>query len=274
MSSIAPVTTTKPKAITTTGAKKPAGWVWPAQQTRLSGYHYTATHHAIDIAARTGDKILSPTGGTVIRAGWDNSGYGNLVVIKTNTGQTVYLAHLSKIEAKVGQKVAGGQEIGRAGTTGNSTGPHLHFEIRTAGGGGYVDPYSIYGSKPKTSGVTLPPGYTGTTTTTGTTKKTPAVVPVSIRGQPLPNPQAGTTTPTGAVVTESGAVVSTQPVDLFGINAAVEDFKNWWNTRPWADIEAGGIGLALVIIGLAALVFFQFKPMVAGAVSGAVEELG
>jgi murein DD-endopeptidase MepM/ murein hydrolase activator NlpD len=69
----------------------------------------------------------------VIRAGWNNQGYGQFVVIDHNIDYLTLYAHLSEILVKEGQVIAQGQAIGRVGSTGNSTGPHLHFEIRDFG---------------------------------------------------------------------------------------------------------------------------------------------
>jgi murein DD-endopeptidase MepM/ murein hydrolase activator NlpD len=68
--------------------------------------------------------------GTTIFAGWNNGGYGNLVVIQHSTGYTTWYAHLQQITSWVGERVSAGTRIGYVGSTGYSTGPHLHFEIR------------------------------------------------------------------------------------------------------------------------------------------------
>jgi murein DD-endopeptidase MepM/ murein hydrolase activator NlpD len=91
---------------------------------------YWASHRGIDIGGWVGAPIAASDSGHVVAAGWDNTGYGNLVVIDHSNGfQTLY-GHLSSFTVKVGDNVAKGQIIGEMGTTGNSTGPHLHFEIR------------------------------------------------------------------------------------------------------------------------------------------------
>ena len=66
-------------------------------------------------------------------AGWDPGGYGNLVVIQHRMGMTSWYAHLSRIRVRVGTCLVAGRIIGQVGSTGNSTGPHLHFELRTRG---------------------------------------------------------------------------------------------------------------------------------------------
>lgn len=89
-------------------------------------------HRGLDIAAPNGTPIKAAAGGTVTTAGWNNS-YGYMVIISHGNGiQTVY-AHCSQLLVKNGQQVAQGQVIAKEGSTGNSTGPHLHFEIRKNG---------------------------------------------------------------------------------------------------------------------------------------------
>ncbi len=89
-------------------------------------------HRGLDISAPTGTPIKAAAGGTVASAGWNNS-YGYMIIISHGNGvQTVY-AHCSQLIAKKGQKVSQGQVIGKVGSTGNSTGPHLHLEIRVNG---------------------------------------------------------------------------------------------------------------------------------------------
>ncbi|WP_399552544.1 peptidoglycan DD-metalloendopeptidase family protein [Streptomyces sp. YIM 98790] len=90
-----------------------------------SGYHT-----GVDFNAGAGTPVKAVSGGTVVSAGWGGS-YGNEVIIQHTDGHYSQYAHLSAISVSAGQSVSVGQEIGLVGTTGNSTGPHLHFEIRT-----------------------------------------------------------------------------------------------------------------------------------------------
>jgi len=94
-------------------------------------------HDGIDIAASSGTPIHAAASGTVIYAGW-MEGYGNLVVIDHGNGLSTAYGHQSSIAVGNGQAVAQGQTIGYVGTTGHSTGPHLHFEVRV--NGAPVDP--------------------------------------------------------------------------------------------------------------------------------------
>ena len=89
---------------------------------------FTGGHRAIDIPAPTGTPMYASDGGTVIYAGMSGS-YGNHIKIRHNNGFVTLYAHLSSIGVKYGEQVFQGQEIGKVGSTGRSTGPHLHFEI-------------------------------------------------------------------------------------------------------------------------------------------------
>lgn len=103
-------------------------FVWPASGTIMQGY-WTG-HQALDIAAYQGAPILAADSGHVVFAGWDDTGYGYTVVIDHGNGfQTLY-AHLQEYYVAVGDNVAKGEEIAAMGSTGNSTGPHVNFEIR------------------------------------------------------------------------------------------------------------------------------------------------
>ncbi|MCB0919593.1 MAG: M23 family metallopeptidase [Actinobacteria bacterium] len=96
-----------------------------------TGAHAGRGHDGVDLAGPMGAKIYSATPGKVIHAG-DGGGYGNLVKVRTDDGHVILYGHLSKILVKKGDKVAAGDLIGKEGSTGHSTGPHLHFEVRNA----------------------------------------------------------------------------------------------------------------------------------------------
>ena len=124
-----------------TGVVGTGGFIWPAANHYISGNDYWSGHLAIDIAAGMGAGIWAADGGVVVFAGWSTVGYGNMVMIDHGNGwQTVY-AHLSQVGVGCGQSVNQGQSIGLAGSTGNSTGPHLHFETRFQDG--FVNPWYV-----------------------------------------------------------------------------------------------------------------------------------
>lgn len=107
-------------------------FVWPAAGKITQGYSFY--HKAFDIANRAGGPILAGDSGTVVVAGWvDNSGYGNRVVIDHGNGYVTLYGHLSVIQVRPGQRVNRGDVLGQMGSTGRSTGTHLHFEIRSGG---------------------------------------------------------------------------------------------------------------------------------------------
>ncbi len=122
-------------------------YVWPIHG-RITSYFgrrnlgmgTSSFHSAIDVAAPTGTPVAASRSGTVIYAGWSNRGYGNLIKIQHAGGAETWYAHNSKILVSVGQYVKQGEIISRVGTTGLSTGPHLHFELHE--GGKAIDPLS------------------------------------------------------------------------------------------------------------------------------------
>jgi murein DD-endopeptidase MepM/ murein hydrolase activator NlpD len=87
-------------------------------------------HAGIDFPVSYGTRVGAAGVGTTIFAGWNSGGYGNLVVVQHRLGYTTWYAHLSQITSWVGEQVSGGTRIGYVGSTGYSTGPHLHFEVR------------------------------------------------------------------------------------------------------------------------------------------------
>lgn len=102
-----------------------------------SGKRWARTHTGLDFAAAAGTPVKSVAAGRVISAGWAGA-YGNRIIVRHADGTHTWYCHLSKF-VKTGGKVAVGQTIGKVGSTGNSTGPHLHLEVRP-GGGSPVDP--------------------------------------------------------------------------------------------------------------------------------------
>ncbi len=112
------------------------GFAWPAAGTLTSrfGRRWGRMHKGIDIAGPVGTPINAAADGTVIAAGWSSGGYGNLVEVRHNDGTTTRYGHNSRLSVSVGQIVRQGQQVAEMGSTGHSTGSHLHFEIRPSGG--------------------------------------------------------------------------------------------------------------------------------------------
>jgi murein DD-endopeptidase MepM/ murein hydrolase activator NlpD len=117
-----------------TGAPSSAGLIWPVDGAVVSGFgmRWGRMHEGIDITASTGTPIRAAAAGTVIHAGW-LGGYGNLVVVDHGNGLATAYAHASVIVVSVGQAVSQGETVSLVGSTGNSSGPHLHFEVRVNG---------------------------------------------------------------------------------------------------------------------------------------------
>jgi LysM repeat protein len=110
-------------------------WVWPAKGVFTSGYgwRWGRMHKGIDVANNVGTPIVAARSGRVSYAGWHDGGYGYLVEITHEDGSLTLYAHNSRILVRVGDVVDQGQMISKMGSTGRSTGPHLHFEIHPAG---------------------------------------------------------------------------------------------------------------------------------------------
>ena len=123
------------------GAFGSGAFIWPTGNHTLSGNDYWSGHLGIDIAAFQGAPIYASDSGVVVFSGWATGGYGNTVMLDHGNGyQTVY-AHLSSTAARCGSSVSQGTVIGHAGSTGNSTGTHLHFEVRYQGG--FISPWYV-----------------------------------------------------------------------------------------------------------------------------------
>lgn len=113
------------------GAVGTGSFIWPSSQHWLSGYDYSpgTNHFGIDIAGTLGEPVYASDNGVVVYAGWHNRGYGNVVVIDHGYGWQTLYAHLNSVSVTCGQSVYQGSVIGALGSTGNSSGPHLHFEM-------------------------------------------------------------------------------------------------------------------------------------------------
>ncbi len=115
-------------------------FVWPTGGTITQRFAWY--HKGVDIANKTAPSVLAADSGTVVVAGWpDGTGYGNRVVIDHGNGYKTLYAHLSRINVVAGQTVVRGNVIGQMGSTGRSTGTHLHFEVIR--NGVYLDPLSV-----------------------------------------------------------------------------------------------------------------------------------
>jgi len=132
------------RAATSTSSPQPvrpssSGLIWPVSGPVTSpfGWRWGRMHEGIDIGVSYGTPIHAAAGGRVIYAGW-MSGYGNLVAIDHGGGLSTAYGHQSQLAVSYGEEVSQGQVIGYVGSTGHSTGPHLHFEVRI--GGNPVDP--------------------------------------------------------------------------------------------------------------------------------------
>lgn len=134
-SSLARVMTPSAGVVSATGS-----WIWPAAGTITQRFY--PWHKGLDIANKSGGSILAADSGVVVVAGWpDNVGYGNRVMVDHGNGYRTLYAHLSRISVAVGQTVNRGDVLGLMGSTGRSTGTHLHFEIRSSSGN--INPLSV-----------------------------------------------------------------------------------------------------------------------------------
>ncbi len=113
------------------------GYIWPAKGVLTSGFgqRWGRMHKGIDIAAPIGTPIVAAAEGEVITSGWNSGGYGNLVKVRHPDGSITLYGHNSRLLVRSGQQVERGQLIAEMGSTGYSTGPHLHFEVHPQGQG-------------------------------------------------------------------------------------------------------------------------------------------
>jgi murein DD-endopeptidase MepM/ murein hydrolase activator NlpD len=125
----------------TSGYERP---LWPMMGVITQRYSYRGPkrgHAGLDLAAPTGTPVYAALSGTVTFSGWNVFGYGQLITIRGIDGRDYYYAHNSRRLVSKGQRVRQGQMISRVGSTGNSSGPHLHFEIRS--GSAIVNPSAL-----------------------------------------------------------------------------------------------------------------------------------
>jgi len=119
-------------------------FVFPTVEHWLSGTDYRPdlTHYGVDFAGSMGNAIYAVDAGTVVYAGWNTWGYGNMIMLDHGNGYQSLYGHLSQINVSCGQSVGQGDVIGLMGSTGNSTGPHLHFELSY--NGAHINPHVIF----------------------------------------------------------------------------------------------------------------------------------
>ena len=112
------------------GSGKVSGLGWPLRGGLNSyyGYRWGSFHTGLDIGGDTGQPFVAAAGGTVSSVGW-SGGYGNMILIDHGNGVATRYAHASKVSVSNGQQISKGESIGLVGSTGRSTGPHLHFEV-------------------------------------------------------------------------------------------------------------------------------------------------
>jgi len=161
---------------------------------------YSHFHTGLDYGLPLGTPIDAAAGGTVVAAGWDTTGFGNRVIVDHDNGVRTLYGHLQKVEVQPGAVVTAGQEIGLSGSTGNSSGPHLHFGVEKDGQ--WVDPapylnHSLPAAPAGASTQPIAPQSTaasmgamgmnpaaGATSTMGTTSATSATSATSMVGSP------------------------------------------------------------------------------------------
>ncbi|MDZ8079166.1 MAG: M23 family metallopeptidase [Nostoc sp. SerVER01] len=121
-----------------------SNFIWPTQGFISQGFR-KYQHEGIDIAGPSGTPIIAAASGTVIKAGWDNWGLGNAITIKHLDGSVTVYGHNRRLLVNKGQQIIQGQIIAEMGSTGNSTAPHLHFEVHPQGRIA-IDPLRLFAS--------------------------------------------------------------------------------------------------------------------------------
>lgn len=140
-----PTTIQDPIYIELYNSKNKKLWSPPLVNTKLKtsgfGVRWGTFHHGIDLGLRTGTPVFAVFDGIIKLSTW-YGGYGNCVIIKHDNGLETLYGHMSRLKVKVGQRIKAGQQVGLGGSTGYSTGPHLHFEVRYKGYS--INPILIY----------------------------------------------------------------------------------------------------------------------------------
>ncbi|MDB9312083.1 M23 family metallopeptidase [Spirulina sp. CS-785/01] len=130
-----------------------SSFLWPASGQISQGFH--RYHEGLDIAGPVGTPILASKGGTVVAAGWDDWGLGNAIMLQHPDGTRTVYGHNQTLLVGEGEQVQQGQIIAEMGNTGNSTGPHLHFEVYLAGDRA-IDPLQVLSNVAQQSPNTRP----------------------------------------------------------------------------------------------------------------------
>ncbi len=112
---------------------------------RLAGEPAARQHKGVDMAAPQGTSVFVACEGEVLRTGYDAGGYGRFIEVRHPNGMSTLYAHLSRVDVSRGDRIASGERIGLVGSTGRSTGPHLHFEVRRDHA--QVNPTSVLGQE-------------------------------------------------------------------------------------------------------------------------------
>lgn len=122
-------------------------FVWPANKHYISGFDYSPStnHWGLDIAGNEGEGVYATDAGVIVYAGWNDYGYGNMVMVDHGNGFQSLYAHMSAFNVVCGQSVGQGDVIGAIGNTGRSSGSHLHFEIRAISS--WVNPWDVLPSQ-------------------------------------------------------------------------------------------------------------------------------
>lgn len=207
---------------------------------------YSHFHTGIDFGVPLDTPIDAAAAGTVVAAGWDSTGYGNRVIIDHGNGRLTLYGHLDKITTNAGQVVQAGQQIGLSGSTGNSTGPHLHFGLEV--NGQWVDPSSslssLNGSASSPSSALLQ-GLGGSSLTAGSLSGGIPLGLVMLGGSGLANPGAVPTASSGPLADPALSGLITQAAQATGVPsslvAAVVQTESGGN--PQAVSPAGAKGL-------------------------------
>ncbi|MDQ3632080.1 MAG: peptidoglycan DD-metalloendopeptidase family protein [Actinomycetota bacterium] len=131
----ATLTALRRRTVAAAGVGGPVAFLRPVAAPTTDGFGWVSgrRHTGLDFPAATGVPVGAAGRGVVSFAGWNTGGYGNLVVVKHRLGFETWYAHLSRVAVQRGQAVVGGTPVGAVGSTGRSTGPHLHFEARLFG---------------------------------------------------------------------------------------------------------------------------------------------